>query len=67
MVEASGAYKKIIDGVDKGTGQFSNKTIEFTPGEVAILKELFDAQGKIGFAIGDGEAALEVQDIFDGK
>ena len=70
MVDASGAYKKLLDGIDKKTGKFSDKEIKFTPGEIVVLKQVFDSRAKDaknGFAVGIGESALEVKALFEGK
>ena len=65
LADAGSAYKKIIDTADHKTGKFKEDQIEFTPSEIAILKELFDA--KTDWKVGDAEFVLELKDIFDGK
>ena len=75
LQDAASAYKKILEG-SKNTTQkvgdesvifteYSNKEIEFTPAEVALLKQLFDGQEKWG--IESAEAVLELQELFEGK
>ena len=73
---AASAYKKILEG-SKNTPQkiddtntvimteYSDKEIEFTPAEVALLKQLFNGQEKWG--IESAEAVLELQELFKGK
>ena len=72
---AASAYKKILEG-SKNTTQkvgdesvvfteYSDKEIEFTPAETALLKQLFDGQEKWG--IESAEAVLELQELFKGK
>ena len=76
LQDATSAYKKILEG-SKNTPQkindtdtvmfteYSDKEIEFTPAEVALLKQLFDGQDKWG--IESAEAVLELQELFEGK
>ena len=73
---AASAYKKILEG-SKNTPQkiddtntvimteYSDKEIEFTPAEVALLKQLFDGQEKWG--IESAEAVGELKELFEGK
>lgn len=67
LQDAGSAKKKISDTIDQKTGIFNDKEIEFTPGEIAIIKDLFDAQSKIGFMADDAEAVLALKNTFDGK
>ena len=75
LQDAASAYKKILEG-SKNTTQkvgdesvvfteYSDKEIEFTPAETALLKQLFDGQEKWG--IESAEAVLELQELFKGK
>src|SRR3990167_9576582 len=76
LQDAASAYKKILEG-SKDTPQkiddpntvifteYSDKEIEFTPAEVALLKQLFDGQEKWG--IESAEAVLELKELFEGK
>jgi len=76
LQDAASAYKKILEG-SKNTTQkvgdesvvfteYSDKEIEFTPAEVVILKELFDANLD-KWTIQDVEAVGELQELFKGK
>src|SRR3990172_13216293 len=73
--DAASAYKKILEG-SKNTTQkvgdesvifteYSDKEIEFTPAEVALLKQLFDEQEKWG--IESAKAVGELKALFEGK
>ena len=73
---AASAYKKILEGSqdtprkidDTNTvifTEYSDKEIEFTPAEVALLKQLFDEQEKWG--IESAEAVQELKELFEGK
>jgi len=75
LQDAASAYKKILEG-SKNTTQkvgdesvvfteYSDKEIEFTPAEVALLKQLFDGQEKWG--IESAEAVSELKVLFEGK
>ena len=75
LQDAASAYKKILEG-SKNTTQkvgdesvvfteYSDKEIEFTPAEVALLKQLFDGQEKWG--IESAEAVSELKELFEGK
>ena len=75
LQDAASAYKKILEG-SKNTTQkvgdesvvfteYSDKEIEFTPAEVALLKQLFDGQEK--WDIQSAEAVSELQELFKGK
>ena len=77
LQDAASAYKKILEGSkdtpqkidDTNTvifTQYSDKEIEFTPAEVVILKELFDANLD-KWTIQDVEAVGELQELFKGK
>ncbi|MCP3681691.1 MAG: hypothetical protein GY861_03280 [bacterium] len=68
--DAGTAYKKLLSDADKKTNKFSEKQIEFTPGEVVILKEVFDEKSKRtehGFTPTSAESVLEIKDLFEGK
>ena len=73
---AASAYKKILEGSkdtpkkidDTNTvifTEYSDKEIEFTPAEVALLKQLFDEQDK--WDISNAESVSELKDLFEGK
>ena len=75
LQDAASAYKKILEG-SKNTTQkvgdesvifteYSDKEIEFTPAEVALLKQLFDEQEKWG--IESAKAVGELKALFEGK
>ena len=76
LQDAASAYKKILEG-SKNTPrkiddtntviftEYSDKEIEFTPAEVALLKQLFDGQEK--WDISSAEAVKELQELFEGK
>lgn len=62
--------KKLLDGTTPDSDnpnviKFSDKEIEFTPAETAILVELFDAVKE--FPIGKAEVALEISKLLKGK
>ena len=75
LQDAASAYKKILEGskntpqkVDDNTvifTEYADKEIEFTPAEVALLKQLFDGQEKWG--IESAEAVQELKELFEGK
>jgi len=73
LADASSAAKKLLKGSttilnDKGepTGlQFGTSSIEFSPDEAAILKELFD--GKKEWNVADADIVLALRAIFAGK
>ena len=75
LQDAASAYKKILEGSTNKTEkigdetiiltEYSDKEIEFTPVEVALLKQLFDGQEKWG--IESAEAVQELKELFEGK
>lgn len=65
LESAVSAYKKLVDSTkDK---EFVDGEIEFTPAEVAILKEVFDKKGKTGFVPSVGREVFELKNLFEGK
>jgi len=75
LQDAASAYKKILDGSTNKTEkigdetiiltEYSDKEIEFTPAEVALLKQLFDGQEK--WEISQAAAVAQLKDLFEGK
>src|SRR3990167_885736 len=77
LQDAASAYKKILEG-SKDTPrkiddthtviftEYSDKEIEFTPAEVAILKELFDSNSD-KWTVQEAEAVGELQELFKGN
>jgi len=65
LENAASAYKKLVDSVEKE--KFIDGEIEFTPAEVAILKEVFDEKGKTGFIPDIGMEVIELKNLFEGK
>lgn len=65
LKNAGSAYSKLIESVDEAKEKYIDGEIEFAPGEVAILKDLFDE--KKDWSVGDATFVLELKDIFDGK
>jgi hypothetical protein len=67
LADAGGAKKKIMPKIEQvnETQQrmsFEDSEVEFVPGEVVILKELFD--GKKNWSVDDAEIVKELKDIF---
>ena len=77
LQDAASAYKKILEGA-KDTPQkindtdtviftkYSDKEIEFTPAEVAILKGLFD-ENSDKWTVQEADSVKELQELFKGK
>ena len=67
LFDAASAAKKLAEGSEEKNGRIFYKDggIELTPGEIAILKELFEANKNWDITVAD--SVRELQELFVGK